>query len=205
MSITRHDLFVESMFTVQPPEVDNDAIFDFFKLAKKNHNGVKRSNVGGWQFDMNPGMCPEYDDVMDKLTYAANHILCDVYKMKTRVRISNSWLNYSARGGLNSVHTHPGALLSGVYYIKTSPETGPINFMRDNNHSIETTMWWSGDQDYAKNPERDKAWLTHVHKKPKIGSAYIFSSWLQHEVIETTVDEDRLVAGINFVPANDDF
>jgi len=28
----------------------------------------------------------------------------------------------------------------------------------------------------------------------------LFSSWLAHEVMETTVDEDRLVAGINFVP-----
>jgi len=201
MSITRSDIFVESIFEVIPPDVNNDAVFDFFQLAKKSHNGIKRSNVGGWQFDMKTGMCEEYDDIMDKLTYAANHMMRDVFKINQSVKISNSWLNYSARGGSNSIHTHPGALLSGVYYIKTSPDTGPINFIREGNHAIEMTMWYSGDPDYAKNPDRDKMWQSHAQRQPESGKAYIFSSWLQHEVIETTVDEDRLVAGINFVPA----
>ena len=201
MSIKRHDIFVESVFEVDVPEVDNSAIFDFFKEANKNHQGVRRSNLGGWQFDMKQGMCPEYDSAMDKIVYAVNHIITDVFKMNIPVQISNSWLNYSSRGGMNTIHTHPGALFSGVYYIKTSPNTGPINFIRNDAHAVEMTMFHASASDYAKKQDRDRFWLTNVQKFPEPSKAFLFSSWLAHEVMETTVDEDRLVAGINFVPA----
>ena len=205
MSIKRDDIFVESIFEVNVPEVNNLAIFNFFREANKNHNGVHRSNLGGWQFDMKEGMCPEYDSAMEKVLYAVNHIISDVFKMKVRMCISNSWLNYSARGGLNSVHTHPGAMFSGVYYIKTSPNTGPINFIRSDGHAIESTIFNARCDEYSKHTNRDPLWRTHVQKKPEPSKAFLFSSWLSHEVMETTVDEDRLVAGINFIPVSDDF
>jgi len=200
MSIKRHDIFVESIFDVDVPEVNNSNIFDFFQETIKKHKGVHRSNLGGWQFDMKEGMCPDYDDAMSKVLYAVNHIFKNVFNINLTMQISNSWLNYSSRGGLNSIHTHPGALFSGVYYIKTSDNTGPINFIRSDAHAVESTAWFGIGNEYTRTGDRDKLWRTNVQKKPIPSKAYLFSSWLAHEVMETTVDEDRLVAGINFVP-----
>ena len=198
MNIQRKDIFVESIFDVEVPDVDTDGIYAFFMEAKKNHGGISRSNYGGWQFDMKTDMCPAYDDLLQKLDMAANHIVKNVFKMDLEVFVCNSWLNHSLKGGMNSIHTHPGALLSGAFYIKTNDKTGDINFIRESAHAIENTLHYL-NQDYIRQ-QRDKLWMTNHTRPPKQNHAYMFSPWLMHEVMENMTNDDRLVAGFNVRP-----
>lgn len=197
ISIKREDIFVESIFDVFIPNIDNENIFDFFVETKKKEAGKGRSNIGGWQFDMKSGMCEAFDVLIDRLEYSADHIINNVLKMNINVRLSNSWLNHSLRGGLNTVHTHPGAIFSGAYYIKTNPDSGMINFLRDGHHNVESTLFYQCNE-YVKSPDRDRMFRSTFQKQPIDSHAYLFSSWLTHEVFENTTDNDRLVTGFNF-------
>ena len=53
--------------------------------------------------------------------------------MSTELSFANAWININGNGGYNEVHTHPGCVISGVYYVKvpTTGEPGQICFHRD--------------------------------------------------------------------------
>ena len=196
MQISREDLWTESIFYIHVPEVDNRGIIDFVIEKKKVEPGINRSNYGGWQYDVVKGQCEALDDMFMKMEYAVNHVFNDVFKAQIDIGLANAWLNWNERGNTNTVHTHPGSLYSGVYYItgNGSPEMGSISFVRENAHSVENIF--TGElRDYR---DRDRTFICDKHIPPSESTGIIFSPWLQHEVTPNMTDEPRIVVGMNF-------
>lgn len=196
MQISREDLWTESIFYIQVPEVDNRGIIDFAIEKKKVEPGTNRSNYGGWQYDVVKGQCEALDDMFMKMEHAVNHVFNDVFKAQIDMGLANAWLNWNERGNTNTVHTHPGSLYSGVYYItgNGSQEMGSISFIRENAHSVENIF--TGElRDYR---DRDPTFICDKHIPPRESTGIIFSPWLQHEVTPNMTDEPRIVVGMNF-------
>lgn len=203
MTIKRRVLWDESIFESKLPEIDNQDILNYYQHLKSNDSGIKRSNVGGWQKEVNFGDCPGLDDMFEKITHAVNHIFTDVFKMDENLMMANAWLNSNNMGHSNSLHTHPGCLFSGVYYVtgQGEPQCGNINFCRDLSHTVENTLTISEKTRQYAAEGREKLWNTSQSLPAKESYAYLFAPWLVHEVSANFTNIDRVVVGINFIPS----
>ena len=86
------------------------------------------------------------------------------------------WANVNYKYSHNKNHTHPGALWSGVYYIKCPPDCGHIWFTDPSGHK---TMAQPIMDKREKLPRH--SWST-VHYQPVEGRLIMFPGWLAHEV-----------------------
>ena len=86
-----------------------------------------------------------------------------------------AWMNCSPVGSHNSAHVHPGAEISGVFYISVPPESGRIVF-RDPRPQSEMS------QLYAKDGKIFKALNPRIPVSPVSGDVLLFPSWLMHQV-----------------------
>lgn len=203
MTIGRHDVWTDTIFDAHVPGVDNRAILDFYEETQSKEQGIIRSNVGGWQFDVGYNMCPALDDMFDKVVYAVNHIFHNVLKIDEEVVLANAWLNSNQYGNKNSLHTHPGSIFSGVYYINGNgdEENGQINFCRADAHSIESTLIMSDKLREYSSSERDKSWRVAASLPAVESHALLFAPWMVHEVTRNFQYFDRVVVGLNFTHA----
>lgn len=210
LNIKRQKLWEDSIFDITIPEVDNDSILKFYEELVQKEDGQRRSNIGGWQREVKPGECQAYDDVLDMINYGVTDIFNNVFGLKVKTKIANSWLNSNELGEANSFHTHPGCVFSGVYYINASKdkENGMINFVNPYHHIIEE--WKHMLPERFGIEHKDVQHLNNNHDyminsnmmfPPSINHAYVFMPWLGHEVRKNPHAFNRLVIGMNFKPA----
>ena len=87
----------------------------------------------------------------DFLIDSANKYFSEVYRPKDNVKlyITQSWLNYTSRGGYHHKHAHPNSIISGVFYPQANRETDRIYFYKDGYERIKipTENWnnWNSE------------------------------------------------------------
>lgn len=105
---------------------DSDALNTEFRqviLAKeKADKGIKRSNVGGWHsppdlFVWEAACARELKDRVAAFALDLTRLLTASDGPRKINFQMEGWANVSRRGHYNSVHDHPGATWSGVYYV----------------------------------------------------------------------------------------
>ena len=125
----------------------------------------------------------------------------DCYKtfnpVSTELDFANVWVNINGKGGYNEVHTHPGCVLSGVYYVKSPKEgePGKICFHRDGMdgyvlHSLGVT-------DSASSALHASSTWSYP---PTEGRLFLFPAWVSHGVRENETDEHRISISFNLIP-----
>jgi uncharacterized protein (TIGR02466 family) len=93
------------------------------------------------------------------------------------------------RGGMSKPHVHPGAMLSGVVYLKIP---------KNDNHSGEFCIM---DPRPAANFAPDEYEGSEQCINAETGKGIIFPSWLPHFVTQTNSDEERISISVNlFIP-----
>ena len=101
-------------------------------LKKKNKDGQKKSNYGGWH-------SPFFDQENDEIPMKFSTIIQDFIKKiftnemgweydPEKVKITAMWSIINKKGSFNIQHNHPNAYLSGVYYVKVPKDSGNIKF-----------------------------------------------------------------------------
>ena len=207
--MTENDVFIErktlwddSIFEVTLPDVDNNSIISFCEREMNNSVHVKRSNIGGWQRDVTPGECIALDQLLVKLRSVVNHVTNHVWELNLRMSVGNAWVNVNGLANRNGLHTHPGSLVSGVYYVKV-PEgrVGDIRMVRDNFHSIAATTHQFKISD-KKSVQYNPQFATHRSLPASEHKAFCFPSWFAHEVGLNFTDDSRISVGFNFIPIN---
>jgi len=109
----------------------------------------------------------------------------------SKLRFSNAWINISNKGGYNEIHTHPGSIISGVYYIKIpNGNCGNIVF---NRNPMETYTIHS----FGSLEETSHTYVTYTYP-PKENRLFLFPSWLPHHVRENKTKNDRISISFNF-------
>ena len=105
-----------------------------------------------------------------------------------KLRITQSWVNYSKPGQWHHNHCHPNSFVSGVLYLKAAKERDRINFSRGRYEQIKlpTEDW---------NLYNSETWWFTV----STGELIIFPSYLEHNVNVVEVEE-RISLSFNTFP-----
>ena len=107
-------------------------------------------------------------------------------------RLGNMWANINYKGGYNRPHIHPNSLFSGVYYVKSQPNSGKL-VCNDPRPGIQTNM-----PTRVKGQPPKHLWR-EIHLDPKEGRILMFPSWLWHCVEPNESNDIRISVSFNFI------
>ena len=106
------------------------------------------------------------------------------------------WSIINPPGSGNAAHIHPDSLWSGVYYVHTPEDCGPIMFTdpRTENHMRVPR--------YADDKKRPPSARPNIKYIPRAGLMVMFPSWLYHSVEpnmsqKTGREADRVIISFN--------
>jgi uncharacterized protein (TIGR02466 family) len=110
-------------------------------------------------------------------------------KQDTKLRITQSWCNYTEPGQFHHKHAHPNSFLSGVLYPQANAETDKIYFYKNGWQQLQTpTEEW--------NTYNSESWWMEAYT----GRMFIFPSHLTH-MVETVQGKDtRISLSFNTFP-----
>ena len=113
-----------------------------------------------------------------KTIIETSKIIMEDQKYLGEIEITNMWANIlrpqSQRA--HAPHTHSNNILSGVFYLKTSPDTSPIHFF---DPRPQASVFVPRKKEYTSQNSDGTAFVSET------GSGVVFPSWLQHWVPET--------------------
>lgn len=203
-NIAKEVLWDESVFRADIEGIDNSLIIDYYhKLKKENPEGKNNSNDGGYQVYLEPDNCEELDRLMITLSDLASAVWNRGFERKEQLVISNCWFNGNSFGDNNLVHTHPGATLSGVYYLTDGkPEHGEIHFCRSNHQVVHSFRSVEEERKAAYSEEQPAMSYNRAAQFcAKASRALLFAPWLEHGVTSNKTNDLRIVIGLNFTVA----
>jgi uncharacterized protein (TIGR02466 family) len=143
---------------------------------KTKDTGRVLSNLGGWQSNnvdltdltLQP-LCIEI------LKFAKDYCHLVSFKKNLQILLINGWFNINGYRDYNKTHDHPGCVISGVYYLQSSKDSGGITFYNPSN-----IMDWSWP-DYIKEKYSTINSNTYSYSSI-INTLILFPSWLKHSV-----------------------
>jgi len=142
----------------------------------------QRSNMGNTSSEDNYMIdkLPMYR-LKEFMLESANHFFREIYQPKneTKLRITQSWGNYTLPGQYHHKHTHPNSLVSGVYYVQTNPGLDRIYFYKSGYQHIKFPT------DNFNNFNSESWWFDAVQ-----GQLILFPSYLEHMV--QSVNDDKV-------------
>lgn len=111
--------------------LNNDVILRLCdKIKSIDPAGRQKSNYGGWQSqDFHEGNYPELAALESTINRFSKDCFYDL-GYDSPGKIHNFWINRNNRHNFNNVHIHPGAIISGVYYVSCAENTGNLVFPR---------------------------------------------------------------------------
>jgi uncharacterized protein (TIGR02466 family) len=115
-----------------------------------------------------------------KTIYAPRH--------EVKLRITQSWLNYTKEGQFHHKHAHPNSFVSGVLYLKADATKDKIYFYKDGYQQIKLPT----DQFNLFNS--DSWWIPVA-----AGDLVLFPSSLTH-MVETVQGDERISLAFNTFP-----
>ena len=157
----------------------------------KEDKGITKTNVDGWHSETNMHTKIEYKPLVDELFKMVYEVFNEEW-LDGRVKIGNMWANINPPGGYNKPHVHPNSLFSGVYYVKTPPNSGQL-VCSDPRPGIQTCM------PNRKKGEPPKHLWRDLHLQPKENRALVFPAWLWHSVQPNKSNENRISVSFNFL------
>ena len=167
-------------YSTPPPEYAVEWALDY---EKRNPISAKISNIGGYQSETSDNFLeiPFFETIRDGLQDLPEFIFL------------NWWLNINRKGDYNNAHHHPRCHLGGVFWIKTPPNSGNIEFTS----SYEFVGFEELEKLYPDEFVEKYNSYRIYYFPPVAGDILIFPSHLQHEVKENKSDEDRISVSFN--------
>ena len=165
-----------------------------YSEKKKYPEGLEgRSNIGN-SWHSSDHYMGEDNLISSILSSSISSYFIDnkIFKEKIQYCISNAWININAKGGSNALHDHPGASLSGVFWINAPKDSGNIVFKNPHNFVESSTLPRYADHLSASFNKYQSFYL-----EPKEGYMVLFPSHIQHNVNENLSNEDRISISFN--------
>jgi len=167
--------------------INNDNIASFSLARREIDTGRVVSNVGGWQSnEFNLKKSPKE---LNEISKCILDFALDICKFMSIEPVSGGtgWINVNEKGDFNWSHTHPQAALSGVYYVKTSKNSGDIEF-ENPSMSLMTNIKVKSYNIFN---------CASFQVPSEAGTMYIFPSWLPHKVHPNLSDSERISISFN--------
>lgn len=156
---------------------DNPDLFDQYGLTSFTSTNLAGTDI------------PEWCDIENQIADHVQHLL-----PKMRPKVTNMWLTIYPQGGYVPTHTHPGSVLSGVYYAKAEPNCGEIEF-QDPAWALKQSIQYSNE----KTPDCLKQ--SNYVVRPASGLLVLFPSYLPHFTQPNHSGEDRIIYSFNVLPS----
>jgi uncharacterized protein (TIGR02466 family) len=115
-----------------------------------------------------------------------NQVYDPLYGDEFRLKVTQSWVNYTKHKEEHQLHYHPNSMISGVMYVNAQPENDMIAFSSDK--KVTTFI-----QPRSLNQFNSKSVNFHV----KTGDIILFPSDLSHHVPFTTGNYTRVSLAFN--------
>ena len=172
-------------------EIKDDLIDWIYKFKEKDSGIAKISNKGGWQSESKLVFTDVgFKKFSDYLIPPVTELLKS-YRILKEIRIVQMWLNINGPNSYNVCHRHPGSDLSGVIWVKQTPESG--RFVFDNLDNIDQILTVSMNSQYLV----EKNMLPEIVPEYSDGTIIIFPSMLTHRVEINETNEDRISISFN--------
>ncbi len=154
----------------------------------KDSTGIIKSNLGGWQSGNIIYPDSPFFFLLD-IQKICQEFCNDILEIDKSIILSSAWININQKFNSNQSHTHPGCILSGVYYIKTPKECGNIKFI----HPAQDMMTRDWSNSISFNSYNSELWWLPSEE----GRLYVFPSWIKHLVEPNMSDEERISISFN--------
>lgn len=112
-----------------------------------------------------------------------------VPKFDVKLKMTQSWMNYTEKGQYHHRHEHPNSFISGVFYINANPELDKIYFYNTQYQRIKIVA-------DSYNPYNSESWWLPV----ETGKLLLFPSNLTHMVQPVETEETRVSIAFNTFP-----
>ncbi len=168
-------------------------------LAEIDDHGVDWSHTsyhGGYSsyssMDKLHRTSPNFAELEKRL---APHVRKFVRKLNWDLRgqsleMTTCWANLMGPGTHHTMHTHPGSVLSGVYYVSVPPGSSPLKL-----EDPRLGLLMAAPPRRSKAPAREQNYLL---LPPVAGGFVLFESWMRHEVPPHRGAKNRLSISFNY-------
>ncbi len=191
MNIINHKVFPSiiteiscSQFNLIQPD-----LIDWIYKYQNNEPGVVFTNRGGWQ---SPSNCNHIESFFPYFNFISYNVFSAINFYNVNLTFTNMWININQRGNYNTTHVHPGALISGVFWVKTSENCGMLKFLSPN-HYKENYLIENANVEI----KTEHNYSEHFFVNPQEGKIVLFPSHLYHMVESNESEYDRISIAFN--------
>ena len=158
--------------------------------------GVRKSVVGGWHSTEDLLSWPHPE--MQRLVEMIKEAVIELSEVTSGLDASKShgdatfigWANVLRNGGYNKVHTHPGCVWSGVYYVSVDDDVAePVNQGQLEFHDPRPAV--------EMVPSPGDSFGQPMSFSPEEGRMFAFPAWLRHGVSPYLGDGERISIAFN--------
>lgn len=178
----------------------NTELADVIRRHEQSDPGIVRSNVGGWH-----SATDLFDWDFVCITELRKRLRAYISDLFANVMIQDSpsadrefhfeaWANILRYGQYHSVHSHPNAFWSGVYYVTGNPDAGPAHPFSGKLELLDPRP--GASLQYSEGSSLYGRFLVN----PSSGQMVIFPGWLQHQVHPLFGDGERITIAFNVIP-----
>lgn len=180
-----HQLFSVPLYETQFA-VDN-SILEFVKSQEYVRYAYSYMSEG------NVLLYDEMKSVREFITSQVEYYFYDICGMDHSVKpeLTSSWANIHIQDDWTLRHSHPNAIISGVWYLNVTDKTGSFLVHR------ETGLF--GNQIDFNRKENNYLNSEPVYFRPNIGTLYLFPSTLKHSVDANLDIEERISLAFNYM------
>ena len=190
------DIFPTPLFSYQVEDNDgfNAYVLDFIETVRKEEGWDEASLAGKEETLEHLQSADQLHHRKDAKRFvnvgmAATYEVLDFLRYKfDDVQMTSFWFNVSRPGYSHRNHVHPNNILSGVYYLKTSPDCGDIVF--DDPRPQANVLL----------PDAKEVTTFNSHSysvTPEAGQLVMFPSWLAHRVAVNRSKSERISLSFN--------
>jgi uncharacterized protein (TIGR02466 family) len=109
---------------------------------------------------------------------------------RTKPKLDSLWVNILKPGGGHSGHIHTHCAISGTIYIAVPDGAGPLKL-----EDPRLGLMMSAPLRTEDAPEDARSFH---YATPKVGTIFLWESWLRHEVPQGSAKSDRISISFNY-------
>jgi uncharacterized protein (TIGR02466 family) len=174
-------------------DIQQDLINWIYSYKDKKPGIAKISNKRGWQSLSKEVFTDEgFEPFKDTIIRCMDQLSKEFHVFK-RLDLVQMWLNINGPFSYNVSHRHPGSDLSGVLWIKQTPESGRFVFDNMDVGYRDAMLLYGTDREYL---EQKKMPLEYVPQYEN-GTMILFPSGFTHRVEINETTEDRVSLSFN--------
>ena len=171
-----------------------DKIIKWIYEYKKNNKDISRiSNKGGWQSSKKDVFLDEGFKPFENIIIPIISELVNEYRLVRQADIVQMWININSKNAYNVSHRHPGADLSGVIWIKQTPEQGRFVFDNMDVGYRDCNLIYAQDLKFLQENKIMPEWFP-IYKE---GTIMLFPAMFTHRVEQNETEEDRISISFN--------